>query len=933
MIFNLGDMMIFTRLELKNFKSHAHTILDFNPGISLIVGENGAGKSTIFEAISFALFKVYTTKTINDLVRSNKNIGEKIEMMVNLSFISNGREYKVERKVTVNKSSSKSTSDLYELNNDQYEIIASGNKQVDNEIEIILSMDSSTFLNAIHIRQGEIADLIDKTPATRKKLIGKLLKLEELEKAYDNLPRISEDYKTRKAVLEDRIKPESELNFELKRAKEDHFTLNEKNKGLKEDYEALKKDIELKNKEKEELDKQKSEFEALNLKLNHEKESLDGLNKLKEDLSKKYDEILRNENEMNLLKPFSEKLPIYKEFKESFINLKKFKDDEKSNKEIITQIEGYKSTIEAEKQNHEKYISLEGEIKALVNKKVELSAELKRINELEMEKNTLTRDIEQYTQDLDKFYNDSSQVLSEFEEKIEPIKTNDDLNNLESLVENLRTGLRNEIDNINEELDQLNKESISLRQEIKSLDEPLSDIKKVENKCPVCQSDISEDKKNELINMYEGTISDNSNKINQNNEIVTKLNKEKSLKEANLLRLDSIKTNVYQNKHIIGDLDKFSKSLETVNGKINELQGKKEELAQLDNIIETKNNEFKELESHNNKYLEASTLLKSAPEESKIKDEIYTISGNIRVEEDKLKEFIASDSQLSLEITEEKLNELINQLSEKDTKYHILLGSIKGKSEYEEKIKANGKDIESKENELNEIKKSIESSSYNEETYRNIAFYIDRLNNKFNEYSKEIAVSDNNLKLYENTIKEIEDLIEINRKNKEEYIAVNEYYSLLEELRVLYSKDGIQKDLRSQSRPLIQKYTREFFEKFNFNYSDLILDDEYNISIYGPEGEANIEMVSGGEKIAIALALRLGITQAMSKGNIETILLDEPTIHLDSFRRQELITVLRSMSVIPQMLIVTHDSELENAADTLIRVTKEDGISKVEVNT
>ena len=161
---------------------------------------------------------------------------------------------------------------------------------------------------------------------------------------------------------------------------------------------------------------------------------------------------------------------------------------------------------------------------------------------------------------------------------------------------------------------------------------------------------------------------------------------------------------------------------------------------------------------------------------------------------------------------------------------------------------------------------------------------------------------------------------------------VEEYYSLLEDLRVFYGKDGVQKDLRSQSRPLIQKYTREFFEKFNFNYSDLILDNEYNISIFGPEGEANIEMVSGGEKIAIALALRLGITQAMSKGNIETILLDEPTIHLDSYRRQELISVLRSMSVIPQMLIVTHDDELENAADTLIRVTKEDGISNVEIN-
>ncbi|MBO7159231.1 MAG: AAA family ATPase, partial [Methanobrevibacter sp.] len=85
--------MIFTRLELKNFKSHVDTILDFNPGISLIVGENGAGKSSIFEAISFSLFKSYTTKSINDLVRSNKNTGDKIQMVVKLSFVSNGTEY------------------------------------------------------------------------------------------------------------------------------------------------------------------------------------------------------------------------------------------------------------------------------------------------------------------------------------------------------------------------------------------------------------------------------------------------------------------------------------------------------------------------------------------------------------------------------------------------------------------------------------------------------------------------------------------------------------------------------------------------------------------------------------------------------------------------------------------------------------------------
>ncbi|WP_296855106.1 AAA family ATPase [uncultured Methanobrevibacter sp.] len=923
--------MIFKKLELKNFKSHANTTLEFSPGISLIVGENGAGKSSIFEAITFALFKVYSAKTITDLVRSNKNIGDKIEMMVKLTFYTNNHEYRVERSVTLAKSS-KSTSELYKITNGHEEIIASGNKAVDNEIEIILSMDSSTFLNAIHIRQGEIADLIDKTPATRKKLIGKLLKLEELEKAYENLPRISEDYKTRKAILKDRIQSESELNFELKKAKQEQFELSEKNKALKADYEALDKDIKDKNKEKEELDKQKSEFEALQLKLVHENTNLEGMKKRKAELIEKYDEIQRNEKEMNLLKPSTEKLPIYKDFKESLNNLNKFKDDEKDNKQKLVQIEGYKSTIDAEKENHEKFIGLDGEIKALNNKKAELSAELKRINELENERKTLIKDIEDNNKVLEEFSNDSISVLALFDENIAPIKSNDDLTNLDSIVEAKRTTLRTEIEGIDSEINELNNQIITLKQEIKSFDKPLSDIQKVENKCPICQSDISEDKKNELIDMYEETISNDSKKINENNEILVKLNNEKSLKDANLLKLDSIKTKIYQNKHIVGDLDKFNLSLESVNTKINELQDKIKELEELDKIIESKNNEFKELESHNKKYLEATTLLKSAPDESKIRDELYTIAGKINSESEKLKAFIASDSMLSLEITEETLDELIDDLTKKDSKYHVLLGSIKGKEEYEEKIKVNEKDIESKENEIKEINKAIETSPYNEENYNYMSFLIERLNEKFNKLSQLIAVNDNNITIYDTTIGTIEKTIENNRKNKEEYIAIKEYYSLLEELRTLYGKDGIQGDLRSQSRPLIQKYTREFFEKFNFNYSDLILDNEYNISIFGPEGEANIDMVSGGEKIAIALALRLGITQAMSKGNIETILLDEPTIHLDSYRRQELISVLRSMSVIPQMLIVTHDDELENAADTLIRVIKEDGISNVEIN-
>ena len=121
--------MIFTKLELENFKSHKKTSIDFNSGISLIIGENGAGKSTIFEAISFALYKKYTGDKIDDLVRTNKDI-ENVPMTVRLSFISGGNEYRVTR----GRRSRKSIARLERQSRSSFDFtpIVEGDSQVNN---------------------------------------------------------------------------------------------------------------------------------------------------------------------------------------------------------------------------------------------------------------------------------------------------------------------------------------------------------------------------------------------------------------------------------------------------------------------------------------------------------------------------------------------------------------------------------------------------------------------------------------------------------------------------------------------------------------------------------------------------------------------------------------------------------------------------------
>jgi exonuclease SbcC len=164
---------------------------------------------------------------------------------------------------------------------------------------------------------------------------------------------------------------------------------------------------------------------------------------------------------------------------------------------------------------------------------------------------------------------------------------------------------------------------------------------------------------------------------------------------------------------------------------------------------------------------------------------------------------------------------------------------------------------------------------------------------------------------------------------------VDSFIAVLNQIRDAYGKDGIQKMIRARARPVLEKATRDLFERFNLAYSDIRIDDDYNISVLGPAGEQEIDQISGGERVALAIALRLAIAQVLS-GKVETLIMDEPTTHLDEERRKELVNILNSFfreggRIIPQMLIITHHQEIENVADIIYTVKKEDSYSQVQL--
>ena len=913
--------MIFTKLKLNNFKSHENTVISFNKGISVIVGENGAGKSTILEAISFALFKQHTGKRIDDLVRNNAQ-----SMSVELEFTSNNREYKIVREKKSNLKSS-----IYKKTSSEggYAHICTGDKEVASEIRQILDIDSDLFLNAIYIRQGEIAELVDKTPAEKKLLIGKLLGLDSLEKAWKNFLPFITDYENQLSELkgklynsdklyEDRDKKRSELNILKNRGHELEQEIEEV-KVLLNDISESKRNME---REKEIYDHQVNNLEV-------EENTLIKLEEDKHLVQDNLDKIHKAEEEIGRLEKFVSKLDVYLDFEKSVSSIQSLKIQQDEIEDKLDSIANQKEIVSTKKEGYDFYLKSDEDITNLNNQKNDFEKELATIAKLEKDKKDLLKDIEDERNDIEDFFSKSKDKLDEEGMNQDTLAEIDDFNHLEEATNDFISQTSSKVKDLTEEIISKNEDIVVYKQNIKSSEKPLNDLKDVDNKCPVCQSDISLYQKKQLVKQYQAQISENEKLISVNEENVRLLSKNKASFEEKLEGLQELSKKIVEYKqkfnHLQEQLVKLNKIDEGLEGK----EYISNKLGDIILFIANKKADRERFKEDYDAYNQAKGALEVLGSEAETQQKLKQVENEIDNHVTNIKLAIDQDPHLSSDISPEELRDRIDDLKQKNEEYNQLKGFVQNKQNYMTQLDSIKEDIGVSINQIDITKNKIEASKYDKEKYDQIIYSSELYERRFNTFNSELSEIKGRARESIAVLNDLNEKIAIADKFEQEYRDISDYINLLDHIRNLYSKNGIQRELRNISRPLIQKHTKEFFNEFNFNYSDLTIDDEYEVTVYGPEGESSMSMVSGGEKIAIALALRLGITQAMANGELDTILLDEPTIHLDSSRKHELINLLKEMSSLPQMIIVTHESQLENAADNLIKVEKENGISKV----
>ena len=154
----------------------------------------------------------------------------------------------------------------------------------------------------------------------------------------------------------------------------------------------------------------------------------------------------------------------------------------------------------------------------------------------------------------------------------------------------------------------------------------------------------------------------------------------------------------------------------------------------------------------------------------------------------------------------------------------------------------------------------------------------------------------------------------------EQLRQASEFSKMLERMRsMIFNRDGmVGISLRSWALGVISQKASEYASLFNIGISRIELTEEareISITCYGRQGEIDMDSLSGGEKVAVALALRLSIAYMMGSNKLDFIILDEPTAHLDEDRRRGLVRILseafrEGVGPLAQLIIITHDSEI-----------------------
>jgi len=230
--------MIPLKLELYNFLAYCGPeSLDF-AGLHVVClsGENGAGKSALLDAITWALWGEARARSDDELIHHGRS-----EMWVTFTFQLGNHVYRVTRQRQAGKatrsggkSPGRTLLDLQAEHNGAWRSLGEDNvRQTQAKITELLRLDYDTFIHSAFLMQGRADAFTIKPPAERKQVLADILGLEQWEeydrRAKERLDKVKEELSRITYQLEDidrELAQREDIEKELEAAQADVVRLS-----------------------------------------------------------------------------------------------------------------------------------------------------------------------------------------------------------------------------------------------------------------------------------------------------------------------------------------------------------------------------------------------------------------------------------------------------------------------------------------------------------------------------------------------------------------------------------------------------------------------------------------------------------------------------------------------------------------------------------
>ena len=156
--------MRLNQLRLRNFRQHADTTIDFESGLTGLIGPNGSGKTTILEGIAWALYGMPAARGTREGIRSLR-APARASVKVELDFELAGHRYRVARTL--------SGAELYL--DGAASPIATSITGVTELLRRRLGMSQQEFFNTYFTGQKELSVMAAMGPAERAQFLSRVL--------------------------------------------------------------------------------------------------------------------------------------------------------------------------------------------------------------------------------------------------------------------------------------------------------------------------------------------------------------------------------------------------------------------------------------------------------------------------------------------------------------------------------------------------------------------------------------------------------------------------------------------------------------------------------------------------------------------------------------------------------------------------------------